>query len=100
MRQLICTFVLFLIAGAGSAQPAPTPEAAWQKVSEAMRPPTRPANTKGRLMTALEMQAFRALQAETSRISPVTRKRRPRAGNANVCSTSQFGAVGMIGLSN
>ncbi|MFT4689673.1 MAG: thiol-disulfide isomerase/thioredoxin [Limisphaerales bacterium] len=66
MRQLICTFVLFLIAGAGSAQPAPTPEAAWQKVSEAMRPPTRPANTKGRLMTALEMQAFRALQAETS----------------------------------
>jgi thiol-disulfide isomerase/thioredoxin len=68
MRRFICTLLLFIVAGNLPAQSDPntTPEEAWLKVEAAMRPPTRPAHTKGRLMTGLEMQAFRALQAETS----------------------------------
>ncbi|MBG86174.1 MAG: hypothetical protein CMO80_04655 [Verrucomicrobiales bacterium] len=65
MRKILFLF-LSCITCAAHAQKSTSPEEAWQAVIEAMRPPARPADTKGRLMTASEMQAFRRLQAVTS----------------------------------
>lgn len=69
MRLITCLLLLTLTPASPAVAQATDPVAAWNKVLKAMRPPERPKNTVGRLMTATEMRAYRALQAESSALA-------------------------------